>query len=238
MSFRVAEPIQTFTPKGALQMSKQEEESKKTSRRSFGKQLTGAVAAISIASLACKGEEKSEETQTKGPLVQAKKITHDTPPPTEIVDGSLAVESYVDFGNPTAQGNRWQYKQSSSPKIAHIKILHGSGDMIYRNLSADGCTIRLDWKDKDGTTDYLKISGNQTVFMIDCDKRMNPGRTGKKHRPYRWDHPGNSKDFRIESIKVSDSAGNTLFQVTAPPPPSPPDVIPEEYKVMIWHEGD
>ena len=29
------------------------------------------------------------------------------------------------------------------PNMAHIKVLHGSGDLIYRNLEADGLTVAI-----------------------------------------------------------------------------------------------
>jgi hypothetical protein len=214
-------------------MSSDTDDSMKTSRRGFGKQLTGAVAGVTLASLAENLEGKDQRPNAKRPQVKPGLFTHDTPPPTQLIDGSLVVESYRDYGNPSQQGTRWHYRQTVDPGIAHIKILHGSGDVIYKNLDADGCAIRVDWRDRNGTAGYINVTGG-TAFIIDTDKRMTPGNSGRRRRPFKFEHPGNGQDFRIESITVTNG-GTTLFQVSAPPSTI---AEPEEYKVMIWHVGD
>lgn len=212
-------------------MSSDPDVSMKNSRRTFGKQLTAAVAGISLAALADNQEARAQKTKRTESEVRI--FTHDTPPPTELLDGSLVVESYYDYGNPIQQGNRWRYQQTAEPGIAHLKILHGSGDVIYKNLNAEGCAIRIDWRDTSGTTGYVDVTGG-AAFVVDTDKRMTRGNSGRRRRPFKFDHPGNGHDFRIESITVT-KAGSTLFQVSAPPSGT---ADPEEYKVMIWHVGD
>jgi hypothetical protein len=205
---------------------------KKTSRRNFAKSITAAIAATPF--LVSKAVASGQEKATGASPFDNR--THDTPPPLEVLDGSLRIEAHDKHDeSQDAATKRWNYDNVLYPNIAHVKIIHGSGDMIYRNLDADGIKVSVTLT---GSAGDLTLEGGVTnnagnkVFRINCDKKMKPSNPGKtEKRPFKFDHPGNGGDFWVNSIVISQG-GNTLFQVTAKNPSD------EEYRIMIWNQAD
>jgi hypothetical protein len=114
---------------------------KKTSRRNFAKSIATALAATPLlVSKTAATQRKANDTKVSPFDIR----THDTPPPLEVIDGSLRIESHDDHTEKHDQvKNRWYYDNPAYPNMAHIKVLHGSGDLIYRNLEADGLTVAI-----------------------------------------------------------------------------------------------
>jgi hypothetical protein len=204
---------------------------KKTSRRSFTKSITAALAVAPFA-LSANTQGQQRKSGSASPFDNR---THDTPPPIEVIDGSLRTEAHDDHKEThDTVLRRWYYDNEAYPNIAHIKVLHGSGDMIYRNLAADGLIVKISLTGSAGDMTFaggvLNAQGVR-VFRMSSDKKLAHQNTGKNEkRPHKFDHPGAGGDFWVDSIVISDGT-NVQFQVQAKTPP-------EEYRVMIWNEGD
>src|SRR5687768_8113526 len=85
---------------------------KKTSRLSFGKQMMAALTALLVAIIATAPDATAQTAKQTKPQNQRQAdriVTHDTPPPIEIGDGSLRIDSHEDLGQPTQNGQRFVY---------------------------------------------------------------------------------------------------------------------------------
>lgn len=207
------------------------DDSGKTSRRSFTKTIAGGLATIPFISSFVRVDGKPRSSIE--PLQ-----THDTPPPIEISDGSLRIETNEDLGQPQVSGQRFLYKRTQQPKLKHIRVLRGNGDKIYEDLEANGSSIDIEWKsDTPPASDHLKVRGG-TFFEIDSDQRFPPPQAGTGRRPFRYQHPGPPgvvRKFRIESVEITNrKAARTKF--TAPPTGTGNNFLQEEYRIMVWRE--
>jgi hypothetical protein len=163
--------------------------------------------------------------------------SHDTPPPTIIDDGSLAIKLSDDLTLPaTAENGRWIHKGPADTPIAHIKVLHGSGDMVYRNLDAGDSRITVELEDMNhDPVGNLIITGGE-FFQIDSDQLlMRQGVSGAPRR-HTFAHPGAGQNlFRVKSIEILRTANpSAQFRVTAPRTTQES----QEYRIMIWHSPD
>jgi hypothetical protein len=196
---------------------------KKTSRRNFAKSIMAAAAAAPVA-LSTKAAASAQSHQ-------------DTPPPIQILDGSLIVESMEEFTE-TTPGSRFQYTLTTDPLIEHIRVISDNGDKIYEDLEASAGTIssaiELVWVNEDkNATGTVKISGG-SVFKIDSDKKLDKS-SQKKRRKFKYEHPGNgnNKRIRIESIEITNVRGRKT-KITAFPTGSGDNFLPEEFRILIW----
>jgi hypothetical protein len=159
---------------------------------------------------------------------------HDTPPPTIISDGSLSIELRDALTLPDSSSNgRWTHVGRPNTAIVHVKVLHGSGDMIYRNLEADDSriTIALEDVNHDSVGDLIITGG--TYFQIESDQRLVDQGLGVAKRVHKFGHPGaGSGPFRIKSIEILKTTNPyAQFKVTAPRTTGES----QEYRIMIWH---
>ncbi len=176
---------------------------------------------------------------------------HDTPPPLVLLDGSFAIET-DDLFTEDLSHPRKIYRRAApleTGKIEHIKVIHGSGDLLYRDLFAGGSQIDIWFNEDPNDTDIQNISIMDKVrtssgVEISSDKQLtkidNTG-PGKKKRPKRITHSGpTAASFRVTRIRIHKRESGTnsdriLFEVTAPPNVNS-QMTPEEYRVMTWLE--
>jgi hypothetical protein len=199
---------------------------KKTSRRNFAKTMMAALAAAPVALL----------TKTAA----SAQAHQDTPPPIQILDGSLIVESAEEFTETT--GTRNLYKLTTHPVIEHIRVIADTGEKLYEDLSASEVTssgikssiIDIVWIDEDkNATGNVKITGG-SVFQIDSDKRLGKS-SQKKRRKFKYEHPGNAsnKRIRIESIEITN-AHDRKTKFTATTTATGDQFVPDEFRILIW----
>jgi hypothetical protein len=208
---------------------------KKTSRRDFAKKMTTAVAVAPF--VLSKNTAASADTSSKDAYVRPPIQAHqDTPPPIEILDGSLIVESAEEFSE--TAGARFLYKLTSDPFIEHIRVLADNGDKIYEDLNASNGTtsskIEIVWINEDkNTTGNVIITGG-SVFQIDSDKKLDKN-THKKRRKFKYEHRGvgGGKRIRIESIEITNANGRKA-KFTATPTGTADGFLPDEFRILIW----
>ncbi|MDX6531952.1 MAG: hypothetical protein QOH41_4242 [Blastocatellia bacterium] len=206
---------------------------KKTSRRSLGRQLTPAKAAVPVASLAMNTGAEGPTAQQNLPAIRNNFYHQDTPPPIEIIDGSLIVESDEQFNE--SNPSRFLYQGIARPKIAHIRVIQDNGDKIYEDLNADSSVIQIVWinEDKNATGNVIITDGN--VFQIDSDKTLKHSPV-KKRRSHRYDHQGGGgKRIRIESIEITNPRGGTT-KFIATKTGTGDNFISDEFRLLIWRE--
>lgn len=127
---------------------------KKTSRRTFGKQLVGALAAVPLGSRLVEAQQKKSgghaQQKSSSSIVRSNfKSEHNTPPPGLFMGGSLVFEVFSDKNDwdtdgATVNGRRkWSvkpkpYDNGTSPTnifIAHVKLVDGAGEMVCPTLN-------------------------------------------------------------------------------------------------------
>jgi hypothetical protein len=182
-------------------------------------------------------------------------VEHDKPPTGGVIsDQPVTMElnqsNYVRDESGGA-GSLWQLTgpvSSSTLHLADIKILHGSGEMLYKNLAASGCTMEV-WLTEDTSgspgiriRDNVIIThpdaaaagrqvGGIEIDVLDTAQFSGPGSSDPPAsgvtRRQRYDH--SDAALRITKIQITQHGG-IVFAITAPQ--NPP--VPEEYKIMIW----
>jgi hypothetical protein len=218
-------------------MDNNSDNTNKSSRRTFGKQLAGALAVLSIASLATPGAgaQTGDQAKTIRAAKEDTKSSHDTPPPIVVTDGSLVVESDDQFIESGSGAGPFLYKGTGRPKISHIRVLHDNGDKLYEDLNAASANTKIDieWINEDKNAGGHVIITGFAEFLITSDKNL--GRqTVKKKRMHKYDHQGGgAKRIRIESIKITNPRGATTT-FTAAPTGNGDAFLPDEFKILIW----
>src|SRR5262245_47086662 len=116
---------------------------KNTSRRNFGKALAAGLASLPAISLANANEDRLGERHASSASgsqkkSQDKKNQHDTPPTFLISQGSFIIEIDKPLELVTTSGGKKKYKRPKASggldaQIDHIKIVAGSGEILYRN---------------------------------------------------------------------------------------------------------
>jgi hypothetical protein len=228
---------------------------KKTSRRSFGKQLTGAIAALPIASLATKGiAGQMDPKKASRVSVQKTEKEHDTPPPLFIQSGSLILEARTDKNDWThtpMPGSRRGYRVLTKDRndqppttaifVAHIKIVDGSGELVYRfdnyNNTTKSVPVHVNCLMNGDLTENFHLSVDNTEFVIDVpDKR--------KIKPKQGDPVMNGKRKRVKYLndQGSDSHDITTIQIVKGPrvlyqvDRSDLGKGADEMRIMVWWE--
>jgi len=176
------------------------------------------------------------------------RATHDTPPPILFENGSFVLERKGQFpddeiGINTAN-NRKEYRikpdSGSTVVPAHIKILDGSGEMLYRNDKAADCLITIELGRDSGPRSVVnaRTSANKSRFVIDVDanKSLDVGNANNNDKPTsrrrnrRYRHSGGA-DMSMKEIAIKEG-NKTLYSLS-------PDVLPkkgEDLRIMIWLE--
>ncbi len=228
---------------------------KKTSRRSFGKQLTGAMAALPIASLVM-NESISGQVKPKTPRVASDQSAfkeHDTPPPVLLMQGSFIIETAEgSFDESVTMGGRKKYrrhpKQKTKVHLAHVKILDGSGEILYRNdnIMDDPTHLPMDLRlavtTEDGLVNVASVGNN---FEIDApgDKKLekvdpvthpeDQPMGSKRLARFRYRDDPSGTQHRITGVKVSKGASMALFEIS-----DLTDLASkgDELRIMVWLE--
>jgi hypothetical protein len=219
---------------------------KTTSRRNFARTMTAALAAAPVALLTKTGARA--QTPSKGAEVRPSReqirFHQDTPPPIEILDGSLIVESADEFD----ETGSYLYTLKIDPVIEHIRVIADNGDKIYEDLDASEVTtggdvtssiIDIVVVNEDNVRSNVNITGGVKIgadrfFQIKSDKRLKKDNQ-KKRRKFKYDHEGNggNKRVRIESIEITNVHGRKT-KFTASPTRTGDDFIPDEFRILIW----
>jgi len=211
---------------------------KKTSRRSFGKQLTGALAAVPLASIAVSESASGQRPARprRQDVVRNRFNEHDTPPPVMVGEGSLIVETTDPFGSsvPAGASRKKHFVDAySGYSIAHIKIVDGSGEMLYRNDKPRGAEVRIVLDD----ASEVKLGRIADGFYIDLPNDKDLGRaqpqTSKRENKYR--PKKSSADLAIAAIKIAENptpASPLLFKIAKDDLNS----RLEEARIMVWLE--
>lgn len=230
---------------------------KKTSRRNFGKQLTGALAALPVVSLAMSESASGQPKPIKPNAVPDQRKEHDTPPPMLLMEGSLVIEANTDRTDWTSfqtPGSRRKWlvtpKWSTMPRsiyIAHIKVVDGSGEMLFRfdnDLTNDYSTpivVTATMKKGGSASGDCQVSVEGTDFSVNLpntrkiDKRANneppdePLNLNRKRIRFMDNNRDDRHDFENLSI---DKGTNNLYRVNLRDLPSKG----KELRVMLWWE--
>jgi hypothetical protein len=238
-------------------MSKREDEPKRTSRRNFGKQLTGALAALPVASLAMSDTSSGQTKPIKSRGILDQRKEHDTPPPMLLMEGSLIIEVNTDRTDWTSYqtaGNRRKWlvtpKWTTIPRgiyIAHIKVVDGSGEMLFRfdnDMTNDYSTpivVTASMKKGGNASGDCQVSVEGLDFSVNLpntrkiDKRANnepadePLNLNRKRVRFMDNNRDDRHDF--ESLSI-DKGPNNLYHVAFRDLPSKG----KELKVMLWWE--
>jgi hypothetical protein len=190
---------------------------KKTSRRTFNQQLSGAVAALPLASFIADAQNRSE-TPAKPKNVQPHiRSEHNTPPPGGLMGGSLVFEAFTDKSNWNPDGAAVNHRLTWSvePKpydngmkpmniyIAHVKLIDGAGEMVFHfdNDATEDHTTQIEvtalLKDKNGQEFgdcRLTASSKSFVLSLPEDKKLKD----------KGDPPSNSKRKRVRYMKANN----------------------------------
>jgi hypothetical protein len=232
---------------------------KKTSRRRFGKQLTGALVSLPVMASVLEGQQQKPQEQKKTDI-QVKFREHNTPPPMFLMPGSLIIEAattksdWDSFQQPQqTDRKKWSvipkpYPNGNAPTniyIAHIKILDGSGEMIHHvdneNTTDRATPIQLTasvYKNGNFFGDcILTPSGNHFELSVPNDKKIkqnNPNNDpstnpGLRQRA-RFMHANNDEDFVFKALKIDKGTVN-LFTESDMPTNFPGY---SDLRVMVW----
>jgi hypothetical protein len=211
---------------------------KKTSRRNFGKQLTGALVAVPLASIAV--SESASGQRPARPRRQALDRNifneHDTPPPVMVGEGSLIVETTHAFGNSVPVGalrKRHYVADYSLYAIAHIKIVDGSGEMLYRNDKPREAEVRIVLDDGS----EVKLGRVAEGFYLDLpnDKDLGSAQNQTSKRKKKYHPKKSSAHLVIAAIKIAENptdASPLLFKITE----GDLNSHLEESRIMVWLE--
>jgi hypothetical protein len=209
-------------------------EKKETSRRSFAKLIIAAIAAMPIASslVDAQGRRNRRWKRHQGPGT----LTHDTPPPITLSDGSLEVETLEQLTT-TSTVAPFRYSAfSGTANIAHIKVLDGKGTEIHYEPKARGSSIKFVLEKDDGTkVDEVIVTGG-SVLEITSNRKLgeHPSVNPNGFRKHKCVHPGHTSGgrFRVRSIEILNAPRK--FKFVARSLTSHPTYFSEEYKVMLW----
>lgn len=209
---------------------------KKTSRRSFGKQLAGAIATLPVASLALGETVQDKKKRSQAQLDFFKE--HDTPPPVMVAEGSVTVETTDPFGlpGPAGIGRKKHFVSAYDDlKLAHIKIVDGSGEIVYRNDKPGAAEVRILIT---GGPD-VKLGRIADGFYIDLpnDNELGSPQTLDGKRKARYTPKKSTDKLDIQAIKIAESpAANSelLFKISR----GDLNSKLKECRIMLWLEED
>lgn len=199
-----------------------------------------------------KAQSRDSELRQERVMVRSARNEHDTPPPVLVVQGSLIIEMDQPDFDQVAPGSSTQPKkhrrgpkQTGATRVfpAHIKVIDGSGDLLYRNDIADDCLTSILLGTEEVTlsavgTNFeittrddrdLVKSGNQFDQPIQHDPSHHlPARQAR----YRYKNRAGA-EFRITGARIiKRSTNEVLYAVTLEDLPSKG----EEFRVLIWLE--
>jgi hypothetical protein len=217
---------------------------RKTSRRTFGKQLTGAIAALPLASLANRAAGQAKQP-TKS-ATDGKRYHQNTPPPLVIEDGSLSFSIKADKElKETPDGDNFIYTgeiSSGRNNFHHIRVLHGSGKLLYEDLEAKDSIITLDLQEVSAKPiGTIRLEAFASEIKV-TSKPLTSGKaklkydgvTGMTAKKQRYHHEGSGpNDFRISTITIMRGEDQSSQTFTAPAEASDRPFW-QEYRILVW----
>lgn len=235
---------------------------KKTSRRTFAKQLTGALAALPLASGVAAAQRRRKPVARR-PQNQTKiKSEHNTPPPGLFMGGSLVFETFSDKDDWDIDGDidqatnrrKWSvkpkpYDNGMSPSnicIAHLKFIDGAGEKVFPNYDNESnkdmpivitATLRKNGLSFGECT--LTTSGDHFELALPVTKRLKkklgdlPGNSRRQR--VRYTHPGIGNPDVCEWLGLRIVKGNEVIYDEANLPRLP--AYDETMRLMIWWEN-
>jgi hypothetical protein len=230
---------------------------KKTSRRRFGKQLAGAIAAIPIVSSVVEAQQpqtiKADSQKTQAKMFRE----HDTPPPLVLMSGSMIIEARTDkndWGVGSQSGNDRKHlilpkdnndnppPNGSNIFIAHVKIIDGSGDLLFKFDNDQSATKNVPivvTAVMDGNAnEKIRVSHEGRNFALlfpkdhrKIDKKANDLPMGKHRQRARYLDDNGSDSHELSSVAVMKGAQQLFFIETAELPSKG-----EELRILLWWE--
>lgn len=232
---------------------------KKTSRRRFGKQLTGALVSLPVMTTVLEGHQQKTQEQKK--TAQAEK-EHNTPPPMFFMPGSLIIEAATNkndwdsFQQPQQTDRKtWSVMPKPYPNggpqpiniyIAHVKVLDGSGEMIYHldneSTTEKGIPIKITASVYKANGNFfgdciLTPSGNHFELSVPNDKKIkqnnintDPSTNPGLRQRARFMHAANDdENFIFKKLKIDKGTVNLFDEQDLPSFPGYSDL-----RVMVW----
>lgn len=226
---------------------------KKTSRRSFGKSVAAALAAIPVATLGSESNLKAQKRRRSSVLLDDARSHENTPPPIELLDGSFSILMKTNSATaPLSQsgsGLEYTYKGKVAPStknsFEHIKVIHGSGEQVYRDLDASDSivTVKLLDENDDNVGDLIFSCVNDEIKIKSIGYGSGPangqlqpsykaGRPYHKHSLTHQGGPGN-KEFRVAAISVTKRGAMPLDFVLPPVSANSP-FESQGFRILLW----
>lgn len=222
---------------------------KKTSRRAFGKTIASAAAGIPMMSLGSRIAAFADRGRPDDKiLIECARSHENTPPPITLGDGSFnCIVRYAGVDAPLTQsgnGKEWYYQGDVnggvSNTIAHLRVLHGCGTMLYEDLEAAGAVITIDLKNESrGRVGTLEISGESNAFKVKSTSHGNgsgklkhSAAKGKPYHKHTWKHKGGGDDLEFRITRIYIAGGSK----------GPKEIIvdescpfqSQEFRILIW----
>lgn len=173
------------------------------------------------------------------------RFDHDTPPPIMFMNGSFIMEIDKEkFDNDTSGNDKLKTCirkpiNGKTVSIGHIKIIDGSGEVLYRNLKAEGSEIEIELTD--GTNIKVRNPADQS-FEVETTatnkhfiRSKEPDKAlGKRKARYRHKDNSGHEEF-IKSVTINQKIDQKIMPVYYVNVSNLK--APEEFRIMIWlHE--
>jgi hypothetical protein len=214
---------------------------KNSSRRSFGKQLAGTL--ISLPVLASVAEVYGQKRVKS--KVQARDFReHNTPPPVLIAEGSLTIETTAEFGatpTPAGAGRKRHFMDLGPRRIKHIRIVDGSGEMLFRkhNPPADvEIRVLISHPGTAHPPTELRMGRAATNLYVDLvnEKELgNPDTLPDVKRTKRYKVRRGNVPLEFEAITVA-AAAHPSTSILFTKKKEDLDSRLKEVRIMIWPE--
>jgi hypothetical protein len=230
---------------------------KKTSRRTFGKQLTGAVAALPLVGLDRKASAVTGHERRTDPPQQKKweiRSHQDTPPPVIIEEGSIKVDvkdQNLGAGGvlPAHPGGgyRWEFPKSSTSNdifLVGIKIVTGADRLLFYldrdfgTVDRQPIIVRIHVEGPDNARQELVLSTEGKYVTLKVPPRRELKKLSTTDPPsvgrlrFRYHDEVNNTNYPIKSVAIATGAGQVISRID-------PSRLPEGssgLKIMLWFE--
>lgn len=214
-------------------MENYSDDGKKSSRRRFTSSIMAAIAALPFMHLQSNAQNRAKKKNRTKPQF----ITHDTPPPIIIEDGSLEIHTRDPLVLAAPSAPYFYTSQfGGTTNISHIRILDQNGTSLYYEPRAKGSTLKVQLQNEDGTlADEITVTGGSAIQVRSRDRRLaeHPNHKPNAFRKHQCEHPGRGNQrFRIGRIEVLNAPHTFVKDAT-----SHAEYFSEEYRIMIWLEA-
>ena len=230
---------------------------KKTSRRSFGKQLTGAVAALPLVSLSGRTPAFARDEPLN--LPQRKKWDirshQDTPPPIIIEEGSIKIDvKDQNLGAGPALpadpggGYMWEFPKPSTSNdifLVGMKIVTGADRLLFYldrdfgTVDRQPISVRIHVEGPDTARQEIVISTRAKHVTVQVPPRRELKKLSTPDPPsvgrlrFRYHDEAGNTNYPMKSIAIAAGAGAQVISRIDP------SMLPEGsagLKIMLWFE--